>query len=284
LITDLDGNIEYVNEAFVQTTGFAREDILGENPRFLQSGQTSREVYSEMWLTLKQKQVWRGEVVNRCKNGELIVSLATISPVMNSDGTVTHYTSAYENITHRKQVETMLMESEIRFRTMADTAPVLIWLADTHKEMTWFNQVWLDFTGCTLEQEINNGWLENVHPEDQTECMAIYASHFDLRQAFEMTYRLKYKDGSYRWINAHGVPRYARNGAFVGYIGSCSDITEMQQARIQLQSSHDLLNNLSRQVPGMLFQFQLTREGHASFPYCSEGITDIYDLQPEDVC
>lgn len=283
LMTDIDGNIEYVNEAFVQTTGYSREDILGENPRFLQSGQTPREVHLEMWLTLKQKQVWRGEVINRCKNGEAIVNLTTISPVTRPDGTVSHYTSISENITRRKQVETMLMESEMRFRTMADTAPVLIWMSDITKKRTWFNATWLNFTGRTMAQEIHDAWLDGVHPDDQTEYMTAYAYHFDLKQEFEMTYRLKHKEGSYHWLIDHGVPRYTPNGEFVGYIGSCSDITEMQATRIELQRSHDLLNNLSRQVPGMLFQFKLTSDGHASFPYCSEGINDIYDLQPEDV-
>ncbi|MCF7986056.1 MAG: PAS domain S-box protein [Methylovulum sp.] len=284
LITDLDGNIEYVNEAFVQTTGYTREETLGENPRFLQSGKTPRAVHLEMWLTLRQKQVWRGEVINRCKNGELIVNLTTISPVMRPDGTVTHYTSISENINRRKQIETMLLESEQRFRTMADTAPVLIWLMDVNKERIWFNQMWLDFTGRTLEQELLNGWLEGVHPDDQILRAAVYDSHIENHQTFEVIYRLKHKDGSYHWLNDHGVPRYAPNGEFVGYIGSCSDITEMQETRIQLQCSYDLLNNLSRQVPGMLFQFKLTPEGHVSLPYCSAGISDIYDLQPEDVC
>ncbi|UOA07224.1 CHASE domain-containing protein [Methylobacter sp. S3L5C] len=186
----------------------------------------------------------------------------------------------------RKLVEERTLElsqSEQRFRLVADAAPVLIWLAGTDKLYFWFNQIWLDFTGRSMEQETGNGWSDGVHPDDLLYCLAIYINHFDKREPFHMEYRLKRNDGEYRWLDDHGVPRFDTNGVFTGYIGSCVDITEIRQIQNELQASHDQFTALSRQVPGMVYQFRLFPDGHCSFPFASDNIKDIYELTPEQV-
>lgn len=130
-----------------------------------------------------------------------------------------------------------LTESELRFRTMANSAPVLIWIAGTDKLCNWFNNVWLDFTGRNMEQEIGNGWAEGVHPEDLDRCLEIYVSHFDRREEFRMEYRLRHHDGEYRWLDDHGVPLFDAQGNFSGYIGSCVDITNSKNAHIALSKT-----------------------------------------------
>ncbi|CAK0759636.1 hypothetical protein CCP3SC1AL1_2670001 [Gammaproteobacteria bacterium] len=117
----------------------------------------------------------------------------------------------------RRLAEKALLESEGRFRAMADSAPVLIWVADTDKLCVWFNQLWLDFTGRSMEQEIGNGWAEGVHPDDFTQCLETYTNHFDRREEFHMNYRLKRHGGEYRWLRDHGVPRFNTQGDFQGY-------------------------------------------------------------------
>lgn len=131
-----------------------------------------------------------------------------------------------------------LMESEMRFRLMADSAPVLIWMAGTDKGCFWFNKVWLDFTGRTLAQEIGEGWTQEVHADDLQHCIDCYVSHFDRREPFRMEYRIRRHDGEYRWIVDSGVPRLDDNGSFVGYIGSGIDITERKQAEEALRRAN----------------------------------------------
>lgn len=123
--------------------------------------------------------------------------------------------------------EASLQESEERFRTMADAAPVLIWMSGQDKLCTFFNKAWLDFTGRTMEQEIGIGWTEGVHRDDFKRCFETYASAFEAREPFVMEYRLKHNDGAFRWITDKGVPRYGLDGNFRGYIGACADITDL---------------------------------------------------------
>jgi PAS domain S-box-containing protein len=137
-------------------------------------------------------------------------------------------------VEERKRHETVLSESEERFRLMADNAPVLIWMSETNKLCTFFNRGWLNFTGRSMEQEMGNGWATGVHPDDLERCLSIFSEAFDTRADFEMEYRLRRYDGEYRWIVDYGVPRFGLNGVFCGYIGSCIDITERKLSEISL--------------------------------------------------
>jgi PAS domain S-box-containing protein len=123
--------------------------------------------------------------------------------------------------------EAGLRESEERFRSVADSAPVFIWMSGLDKLCTFFNKTWLEFTGRTIEQELGNGWADGVHPDDLGRCLRIYNRTFDAREPFVMQYRLRRHDGEYRWISDNGVPRYDNQKNFAGYIGSCIDITEL---------------------------------------------------------
>ena len=130
----------------------------------------------------------------------------------------------------RRRNEAALKESERRFRLTADAAPVLVWISGIDKLCTWFNKPWLDFVGRTMQQELGNGWSENVHADDFDRCLKTYVDAFDARQPFSMEYRLRRHDGEYRWVLDNGIPLWEPAGVFAGYIGSCIDITERKQA------------------------------------------------------
>lgn len=124
---------------------------------------------------------------------------------------------------------------DARFCEVMDAAPVMIWVSGTDKQCVWFNRPWLTFTGRDMQQEFGNGWSEGVHPEDFDRCLETYVSHFDARKEFRMEYRLRRHDRTYRWIDDTGIPRFARDGSFLGYIGSCSDIHEYRETQSELR-------------------------------------------------
>jgi PAS domain S-box-containing protein len=155
------------------------------------------------------------------------------------------------DITLRKQAEDALRESEERFRTVANAAPVLIWMSGPDKLCNFFNKGWLDFTGRTMEQELGKGWTEGVHADDVEHYLEVYETSFNAWQSFTMEYRLRRNDGEYRWVLDTGTPRFADDGAFLGYIGSCIDITELiskEQALRESRERIDLAANAARLV------------------------------------
>ena len=150
------------------------------------------------------------------------------------------------DIVHAADTSHQLRESETRFRTVTDAAPVMIWMSDINKHYTFYNKGWLDFTGHSVEQELPLGWTHHVHSDDRDQCTQLYADAFDVRRDFTLECRLRRKDGEYRWILAGGVPRYDSNGSFQGYIGSCIDITNNKRADLELQQHRNELAHLSR--------------------------------------
>ncbi|MDO9214841.1 MAG: PAS domain S-box protein [Methylococcales bacterium] len=130
-----------------------------------------------------------------------------------------------------------LQESESRFRLLADSAPVLIWLAGTDKLCYQFNKGWLDFTGRTLTQEAGHGWRQGIHSDDLQHCMDTYNTAFETHLPFTKEFRLRRYDGEYRWLLDTGMPRFADDGLFLGYIGSCVDITDRKYSEQALKES-----------------------------------------------
>ncbi|HLH88178.1 MAG TPA: ATP-binding protein [Xanthobacteraceae bacterium] len=125
------------------------------------------------------------------------------------------------------------------FKELADFAPVMIWRSGRDALCDWFNKPWLDFVGRTMEQEVGNGWAENVHPDDFDRCLKTYVSSFEARKPFTMSYRLKRHDGAYREILDNGSAYY-RDGQFAGYFGSCIDISDRTAAEARLRQAQKM--------------------------------------------
>jgi PAS domain S-box-containing protein len=136
----------------------------------------------------------------------------------------------FVNRAKRRRAEGSLRISEARFRLVANSAPVMIWLAGCDKLATYVNDSWLKFTGRSMDKELGNGWTEGVHPEDIDRCRMTVTRAFDRRERFQNEFRLRRSDGAFRSILAVGVPIFTPQGAFSGYIGSALDVTDQQVA------------------------------------------------------
>ena len=128
-----------------------------------------------------------------------------------------------------------------QFRLIANTAPVMIWMSDVDKQVTYVNQRWLDFTGWPVNVVPGHRWIELIHPDDVDRCGDAYTKAFDQRQPFDVEHRLHRSDGEYRWIVTSGVPRYDKGGSFAGYAGIAVDVTERKLAEETLSTLNQRL-------------------------------------------
>lgn len=134
------------------------------------------------------------------------------------------------DVSETRRAMEALRESERRFRAMADAAPVMIWTCDAEGLCTYVNAVWLTFTGRPLEEEIGEGWRDDVHPDDLDRCRIAFRTAIEGRGPYDVEHRLRRSDGTYRWVLNRGTARRGPGGRIEGLIGSCVDIEERHDA------------------------------------------------------
>jgi PAS domain S-box-containing protein len=232
----LDGRWLRVNERLCRILGYDREELVGmtyqqvthpddraddaEMARRVGAGELSTYTLEKRYLRKDGSPVW--------------ISL-TVSLAQPAQGEAPYFISVVEDIQARRSAEAAQRESEQRFRTLADTAPVLVWMAGPDGGREFFNKPWMDFTGRAAADEAGPGWASGVHPDDRRRCTAVYGASIAARRPFRMEYRLRRADGEYRWILDTGVPRFLADGAFAGFVGSAIDITERRESEEQLR-------------------------------------------------
>jgi len=231
----LQGFVTSWNDAAQRIFGYSASEMIGQPITKLIPPDRIDEEPQILERLKKGERVDHFETKRITKEGKILDISLTISPMKDNDGKITGASKIARDITEQKKLVEALRESEERFRTVADTTPVMIWMSGTDKLCNFFNKRWLEFTGRSLQQELGNGWTECIHPSDRRQCLETYNSSFDVHAQFEMEYRLKRHDGEYRWVYDHGIPRYCSAGTFLGYIGSCTDIHDRKAAREELE-------------------------------------------------
>lgn len=176
---------------------------------------------------------------------------------------------------YRRKVEEKLQESELHFRTLADSGQALIWTSGIDKKCNYFNKPWLEFTGRTIEQELGDGWTEGVHPVDLDFYFKTYDAAFNIRESFSMDYRLRYRDGTYRWIQDNGTPRFNTRNEFIGYIGHCLDITEVKQAEKKLKESEEQYRLITNALTDYIFSTRVLPDGTTEMEWIVGAIESI---------
>ncbi len=262
VITDQQGRIEFVNPRFTQITGYGWDEVIGQNPRLLKSGQHRPEFYQEIWQTILAGQVWRGELVNRTRNGELYWELASISPVRDDEGRITHFIKVAEDITNRKQAEEALRESEAKFRSYIEFAPVAVFVSDGTGRYVEANQVALDMLGYAAAALYEKHIPEIVPEEDHTELFGAEAA---LRRVgyYEGELRQQRQDGQQIWISLRAVK--ITDDRFMAF---CHDITARKQAEKALRESEARYRLLAENMVDVVWTMSPTGQ----FTYVSPSV------------
>ena len=191
---------------------------------------------------------------------------------------------ARDKAAHR-QAEKALMESEQNYRTLADSGQTLIWASGIDTYCNYFNSVWLNYRGQTLEQEIENNFVDTIHPDDMNHRMDIYLEAFHKKEKYSIEYRLLRNDGEYRWIQENGSPRYTSTGDFLGFIGQCQDINQRKQAELILQAKNEELQkvNVEKDKFFAILAHDLRSPFNTLLGFTQIMVEDFSELKQEDI-
>jgi PAS domain S-box-containing protein len=258
----LDGIIVTWNQGAERVFGYTPEEVIGRSVTILIPPDHVNEEPAILARMRRGERVDHYETVRQHKNGTRIDISLSISPLKDADGRIVGASKIARDITRQKRTEAALRASEQRFRSTADSAPALIWMADTSKGCTWLNRSWLEFTRRPMSRELGFGWSEIVHVDDLDALIQLYDESFAARRPFRIEIRLRRHDGNWRWMVNTAVPLFEEEGhLFSGYIGSMIDITEMRRAasdRESLLEAERAARNESERLGRMKDEFLAT--------------------------
>ncbi|HVM59832.1 MAG TPA: PAS domain S-box protein [Verrucomicrobiae bacterium] len=238
VITDREGRIVWVNRAFTQLTGYTADEAIGQTPHLLKSGKHDAGFYRNLWETISDGRVWRGEMVNRRKDGSEYTEEMTITPIRGIDGAIERYIAVKQDVTERKQANLKLLESEERFREFAENVDLVFWIASPDgSEILYVNRAFEKIWGVAPEQIYRNAhaWIDGIHPEDRARVAESFGAWLAGRASdYDVEYRIVRPDGQTRWIRDWGFRIRNPSGQTYRVAGIAEDITEDKHAEREL--------------------------------------------------
>lgn len=235
-ILDERGIIIEVNSPALELTGGEREKVIQTS--FLNLIEEKQRSHFQIFLdkSFETNDTQKDEFRIIGKDNNYFHTLAFAKRMVDDEPVKKLCSVNLVDLTHYKMQEELIRENQIRFENMANTAPVMIWIADVDGLFSFLNKVWLDFTGNEMGDDLGMNWLKNVHPEDLEKLLGHYQNAFRSKTPFSCEYRFKRRDDIYRWIMINGTPRFSRTGIFMGFIGSCSDISEQKESEEKIKN------------------------------------------------
>jgi PAS domain S-box-containing protein len=254
---DHHGCCTYMNQAAIEMTGYTLDELKKDTlHNMIHHTKPDGSPYPAKDCPItkvlpSQKALRKHEDVFIRKDGTYINVACSARPIVElglPDSTVIEV----RDITDEKKSQQAIIESEARFRLMAENAPVMIWIRDQDGQCIYVNSQWTDFTGIPLQDSLGMGWKAALHPDEAKSHAIIYKKHTSKKESFKFEYRLKHYTGAYRWVVTTGSPRFSAKGDFLGYIGSVIDISDRIEAERRLQYNARLLEMIFMEAPAMV--------------------------------
>lgn len=236
-ITDRQGNIEYVNPAFLSTTGYAAEELIGQNPRLLKSGRTPAEVYASLWDTIGSGGTWRGTLVNRKKNGEEFWESTVVAPIFGDKGAITHFVAVKEDISERIRAEEELKRQRALLDTLVNALPLAVFAKDVEGRFQVANDFFCALLG-RKRQEVSGLTARDVFDPDtarhieRIDCQTLVESGVVTEEDWR-----SHPDGSLSLYHMIRAPIRDEKGSVTGLVGAYIDITERKKAEDAIRAA-----------------------------------------------
>ncbi len=258
VITDLKGDIEYVNPKFTQVTGYSAEDAIGKNPRILRGPFSIVEPNGNLWDSLTKGLEWKGEFYNLKKDGTYYWESAIISPVRNNEGLTTHYLAIKEEITERKAMENALLESDTLLRKLSKQVTGVIFKFnmqhDGSRNFAFVSENIWDVTGVTSPELMANASLlfEMIHPDDYEILMTSIQNSFDNLELWDHEFRIVSPEKGVLWLQGTGNPEemWDKSVTWHGYI---NDVTSRKVEAEEMIKQSGLIRSLLDSIPDIIF-------------------------------
>ncbi len=262
-ITDVQGNITYVNDKFCAISGYSRQELLGKNHRLLNSGVHPKEIWREMFMQAGKGIPWRQEICNKAKDGSLYWVDTTVIGLFSSRGKLQQYIAIRTDISERKKAEHVLQEREQQFSSLVHNIPGTFY--QYKRDKGWS----VKFITAEIEQlsgfsvadfmAKKSCFEQLTHPDDQQQVIAHVEKAIAEHKPYAMEYRIIHRNLSLRWVQEKGVPIFDEHGELLYLQGAMFDITENKQVELELieakqlaeQASHfksDFLSNMSHEI------------------------------------
>jgi PAS domain S-box-containing protein len=282
IITDVDGVILWVNPAFTAATGYTAEESIGRTPRILKSGVQDEAFYRNFWETILRGQTFRGEFVNRRKDGTVYYDEHTVTPVFAKDGSITHFVGVMHDITERKQSEEQLREAHSQLREFLDHSPAVLYALGIEGDRIvprFASENIGRLLGFSAAEALNpDFWVGRLHPDD-VKSASRRTTEAREKGSSRSEYRLRHADGSYRWVEDNQRLVRDAEGRPVELVGVATDITDRKRAEGELHETErrfrEMLDNLE------LISIMLDKEGR--IVYCNDYFLRMTGWSREEI-
>jgi PAS domain S-box-containing protein len=253
LVTDEFGVVTYINAAGETITRIPADEAKGKAVEELfrlvdeATGETLRSpIYEALGQIAPGPRPEKTALVT--PDGRKIPVIVSSAVMREEAGVIVGAVFVFHDMTRVREIEARRADSERRFTALADAVPALIWMSGSDGAWEYFNSAWMQLTGLPPENMHGYGWMSVIHAEDVDECVRVYNDSFETRKPFSLEHRLLDRENHYRWVVNRGTPRYDSAGRFLGFMGSCVDVTDHKQATEAFRKGEERFRRMNAEL------------------------------------